>query len=256
MKTVCCLLLLAGMLDGGRVAAQEASEGGLPPAVIVVEPRGDTLIYRAVGRRGRIEDASGRRYRLHPVKNFTGPRHAVSLEIGAYPLSGSLTLFPGMRCYDDEVSYPPDASGPEQKVHTGPLRRSGAFGTCYAYRAKRWLEIGITFTYAGFKRNSLRKSDGGVAARWRKRDLTLMPFVRFSWLNRRSMRLYSGLQFGCQWCREEDSRFGYLDYGLFAAQFTWLGISVGRRFFGYAELGTGMRGIFVGGLGYRFGAGK
>lgn len=252
MKKILCLLLFAGSLCG-RVAAQERSSASVPCPVVGVELRGDTLIYRPVcGWDNQIEDATGRHYRLLPVKGLPGPRHALSLEVGALPACGIRSIVPETGCDESFYGYPGSFPG-ERRYYSGPLRMSGAVSAVYTYRARRWLEVGGSVTYAGFYRNFMHASDRRVAFRQREHYLALMPVLRFSWFNSRTVRLYSTFQLGWQLGFEKYSSDRFDTFHYAAIQVTPLGISVGRRIFGYAEIGIGMRGVLVGGIGYRFG---
>lgn len=258
MKRICWLFLLPGLCLVRLAAAQGPPAGPkekVPGEIVSVELQGDTLVYRSVpGRRGG-EAADGSRYRLRPVKGYTGPAHALSFEIGAFAIGGQNEIVYTTGCMDDFFDWYPGEFPGERRYYDGPMRTTGALGVAYGYRVRRWLEVGASFSYMGYYRNLLRTSDGGVARRQREHYLTLMPYVRFSWLNRRSVRLYTslhlGYQLGCERYFSEDKADSY-----FAGQFTPFGISVGRRLFGYAEIGVGMRGVFVGGIGYRFGKDK
>lgn len=254
-------ILLAGVLLCGTAAARgpapEAAadrERAAGPPGIGVELRGDTLVYRAVGR-SVAEDPDGRRYRLRPWRRVPGPRHSISLEAGFLPICGDEGFVFGTD--EDRTLFFWDGAFPgEQRYYEGPLRTSGALSAVYVYRVKRWLEVGASVTYTGFYRTVRRSADGGVA--WRRHDsyLSVMPLVRISWFNRTSVRLYSSFQLGWQHSSEQFPFDREWVENQWAVQVTLFGVSVGRRFFGYAECGIGMRGLAVAGVGYRFGPSK
>lgn len=260
MKRICWLLLLAGLCPALRAEAREPFAGSAkkpPEGIISVELQGDTLVYLSVpGRRGLYVDAEGRRYRFRPVPAVFGPPHALSFEIGAFAACGWRDMIPGNASDESFPRFPGEFPG-EQRYYDGPLRTSGALGIAYSYRVRRWLEVGGSFTYAGYYRNLLRTSDGRVASRQREHYLTLMPYVRLSWVNGRTVQCYSSLYLGYQLgCERYYSMNRSVAFGYFAGHFTPFGIRVGRRLFGYGEIGVGMRGVFVAGIGYRFGKSK
>ena len=77
---------------------------------------------------------------------------------------------------------------------------------------------------------------------------TVMPQARFSWVRKEIVKLYSSVGVGVR-AGEFDGR----DDALIAAQLVPIGINVGGRVFGFAELGFGT--LYVGGMfgvGYRF----
>ena len=85
----------------------------------------------------------------------------------------------------------------------------------------------------------------------------LVPTVRFTYLNRPIVRLYSSIGVGVGFCRERTRNVeGYIENNqhetFCPAQITLLGVSVGRRLFGFAELSTGSLGVCTAGIGYRF----
>lgn len=219
--------------------------------VVGVELRGDTMVYRSARHAHLLEDEAGRLYRLRPVSAVPLALHTVSIEAGAYAWCGSRSPFStdGEVC----VAPPPEAFPTERYYYEGPLRTSGAWGLVYGYRASRWVEVGVSLSYAAYGRDLFRATDRRVVSCRREHYVTLMPFARFMWLNRRSVQLYSAVQLGCQWGYEKYYMGSYGSFTYLTGQFTPFGIRVGRRLFGYVEWGVGARGLFVGGVGYSFG---
>lgn len=215
----------------------------------------DTPGFRMIPNRNmEVTDAYGRVYRLTPVGRPLGPQHSLSLEIGAYAACVDQPLFfrDGGCCDYDYWLWPGEYPG-ERRYYEGPGRFTGGIGLSYGYRVARWFETGVSLTYAGYFQNLYNSSDGSIASRARTHYVTLMPYARFSWLNSRTVRLYSSLHLGVQWGSQQ-SYFDSADKSFFlAAQFSPFGIRVGRRLFGYAELGIGMRGVVICGIGYVFG---
>jgi hypothetical protein len=82
-------------------------------------------------------------------------------------------------------------------------------------------------------------------------NISLMPIVRFAWLRRGIVQLYSGVGLGMSLSVAErvDDRHVVADV---AFDVTFFGISVGRNFFGYLDIGAGSRGVVSFGVGYRF----
>lgn len=233
MKRICWLLLLAGLCPALRAEAREPFAGSAkkPPAgIISVDLRGDTLVYLSVpGRRGLYVDAEGQRYRFRPEPAVVGPPHALSFEIGAFAASGMRGMFYTGGCCDDS-GYPrfPGEFPGEQRYYEGPLRTTGALGIAYGYRVKHWLEVGASFTYTGFYRNLLRTSDGGVASRQREHYLTLMPYVRLSWVNGRMVQCYSSLHPGVSTGKRALLQYEQIGYGRLFRRASHIGGREGR----------------------------
>lgn len=85
----------------------------------------------------------------------------------------------------------------------------------------------------------------------------LVPTVRFTYLNRPIVRLYSSIGVGVGFCRERTRNVdGHIEANrnehFCPAEVTILGVSVGRRLFGFAELSTGSMGVCSAGIGYKF----
>lgn len=128
----------------------------------------------------------------------------------------------------------------------GNLYTTGDLSVSYGYYFWRWFKLGMDVSYTRF----WQSYPGGKES---STYTTLMPFIHFHWFNRFVVSMYSGMGIGVDFIHHKDS--GILenerrtDVGL---QFTFYGISVGRRWFGFAEAGIGNLGILRGGFGYRF----
>ncbi len=123
----------------------------------------------------------------------------------------------------------------------------------YDYRFKKWFDLGATVSYYG-EYSDLYSSDGwSPVRRDRTHYISVMPVVRFTWLNKNWVRMYSSFGLGAtieHGRRYYDDR-PYRDV-LVALQFTPIGISVGRSLFGFAEIGVGSQGVLMMGVGYKF----
>lgn len=240
-------LLLISVMGPWAVAAE--SEGVLPS-------QADSALRIVPGRNTEVVDAAGHRYRLKPIVPLVGPQHSLSLEFGAFPGCVNRPLIPGSEGGCDDYSswlWPGEYPG-ERRYYEGPLRVTGGIGISYGYRVRRWFEVGASLTYSGFYQNLYYSRNAGVAGRVRDHYVTLMPYARFSWLNRRSVRLYSSLHLGIQANWQKSYFYPTWNNYYLAAHLTPFGIRVGRRLFGYGEVGVGMRGVFVLGIGYGIGA--
>ena len=86
-------------------------------------------------------------------------------------------------------------------------------------------------------------------------NITIMPTIRFTWLNRKWVRMYSSLGMGMTIHTTNTTGSGGSTDGnsyAFAFQCSYLGLTVGRSLFGFAELGFGAKGVAIFGMGYRF----
>ena len=153
----------------------------------------------------------------------------------------------------------------------------------YRYRAAKWFWLGITTGYGYYKGTVDYLPDGvvpavdipnAVVASWQEKEhqIIIMPEVRFSYLNRPHVTLYSGLAIGLLINRgnyyrgtvNDDIWFDLVPEASFspqknhtsvfsAFQLTAFGLKAGaNHWFGSFEAGFGIKGIVNLGVGYEF----
>ncbi|MDE6569927.1 MAG: hypothetical protein K2K43_04825 [Alistipes sp.] len=172
------------------------------------------------------------------------PQHELRLTAGAYPLLPYINTWHGC-----DADHPAGFS----RTHRGPVYTSGVWSLAYDYRFRKWFDLGLAFSYYGEYSTSYNNSDFSFAARNRSHAITVMPVARFTWLNRRWVRMYSSLGLGATFAFGElDHNTDYFRETSAALQFTPIGISVGRSLFGFAEIGLGAQGTLMLGIGYQF----
>ncbi len=122
--------------------------------------------------------------------------------------------------------------------HTIPM-----FSVSYNSFFKRWFSLDTRLSFSGGYRNVY----SGIESKYDHRNfepyVTVMEMAQFTYLNRDWVRLYSSVGLGLTAYE-----------GLYLSlQTTLLGVSVGKKFFGFAECGVGAEYILLHcGLGYRF----
>lgn len=171
-------------------------------------------------------------------------RHEIRLGIGILPFA------PGIDEYDDIFGNEEDYRGKildlTDRRYRGNLYTTGDFSLSYGYYFWKWFQVGVDVSYTRFWR---RYSEGKESSTY----TTLIPFIHFHWFNRSMVSMYSGAGIGWDFVRQKDTGLSKnereTEVGL---QFTFYGISVGRRLFGFAEAGIGNLGILRWGIGYRF----
>ena len=128
-------------------------------------------------------------------------------------------------------------------------------GLSYTYRAKRWCEVGVATAYTGTFNKRYSAFDGSMVGRGKEHFLIVLPTVRFVWKRGDLVRLYTTVSAGivCSWLRTDYNYTSSLTVRstIFGAEFIPLGISVGRRVFGFAEVGYSERGWLNIGVGIR-----
>ncbi len=150
-------------------------------------------------------------------------------------------------------------------VSTQNKEFSGAIDLQYLYRPLRWLSYGLDLTYESRKQDcisrSIKTDEETKMGEQTTRYISLTPAVRFSWLAKDRVNMYSKLAFGMTFIADsykkvsgefDDTTVESEESRLFAYQVTPIGISVGTRIRGFAEMGFGRQGMFRFGLAYRF----
>lgn len=128
-----------------------------------------------------------------------------------------------------------------------------AISVSYTNEIKRWLALSINGAYSGVLQNERDTNYNNIVSKYRKHRISVFPMVRFTYLNRPMIRLYSAAGLGFGMTSEKWSDNNYKKNKTFIeGQATFFGVSVGKTFFASWELGVGAMGIFTMGAGYRF----
>ncbi|MDR0828582.1 MAG: hypothetical protein LBN95_00520 [Prevotellaceae bacterium] len=134
----------------------------------------------------------------------------------------------------------------------------GSYSLSYHNRVTDWFWYGVTFnsfttvdTYDGYYDYNSGQYVNDNTPHYNLR-FSLAPSVRFSYLNKPNVTLYSGIALGWGLVRES-SHYDESNYrlGLYF-QATAFGFSVGKKFFFGGEIGIGYKGLYSLNVGYRF----
>lgn len=180
------------------------------------------------------------------------PRHYIQLNIGD-PLfnmlySGSEQCYP--YGYDYDRWFKPD-------VYDAAYSLLPTFSLSYYYAVKPWLHVGGEIYFSGeysVVRDRISDKYRGISG---NTGLSISPAIRFPYWNKRYVGLYSGLSLGlyigmAQGAGLYDPNKSDFVYVLPAFQVTALGVRVGNKVYGIAEIGIGNKGIVTIGIGARF----
>jgi hypothetical protein len=132
--------------------------------------------------------------------------------------------------------------------YDGPTYMTGNFiAEINFLKRKRWA-FSVAFAANGVWKDCHDPMTEAKLGRISGFSATVMPQVRFNWINREVLKVYSSLGLGLTVGSFDDrsESWGSFQLGL-------LGIQVGRRFFVFGEAGCGM--LYMGGkagIGYRF----
>lgn len=138
------------------------------------------------------------------------------------------------------------------KSYFGPSHHY-AINLEYGYWVNEWCSIGASGTWLIGRRNAFDNITHERLFTSRENYISIMPIARFAWFRRSNMQLYSsaGLGIGIEHRVRYWNGKDHLIYPYCAFDFKFLGITVGKRWFGFAEVGYGTRGIINVGVGCR-----
>lgn len=183
--------------------------------------------------------------------------HELRFGVGAYGVGYTILGYTG--CYEPPHSWNDRnyslGTFEQSKIYSGDEYYSGVYSLDYAYRFNRTISFGVSFNYACVTTKYHNLSDDSRAGGINRHYMSVMPMLRAYWLNSKYVCLYSALGLGVTVERtvEQIGNRSYLNVDtLFAGQFTPLGITVGKRLYGFAEFGVGTQGVVIGGIGYKF----
>lgn len=199
------------------------------------------------------------------------PRHDVYLGIGDPLVTGVLTgrfeffskcggLF--TKCSDDE--YIPDWFALDS--YSKGLIATPTISIGYQYRLAKWFWLGGTFSYTGFYEAKYERLSNLKCSSYNSHLISILPEARFSWLNKRIVTMYSSFGLGLAIYIDDTyysdkfytTKTRNYDETSYAPAFhlTAVGIHVGKKWYGFAELGFGYKGIIQAGFGYNFNSKK
>jgi hypothetical protein len=187
-------------------------------------------------RQGKMKDFSWKTQR---------PRHEFQFGVGDHVMYLS-------EVYDDYYfsNYERNINWFGSDVYTKSRVYTPAVSATYHYRLLKWLSLGGYISYAGVftqKINTITEEKYSCKDHF----FAIAASVRFTYLNRKYVTLYSGLAVSSTW---QFSRYDIdnLTWTLFRGQITAIGITVGNKWFGFLEAGYGNKGVVTAGFGYRF----
>lgn len=132
------------------------------------------------------------------------------------------------------------------------------FGVDYGYNVLSWLNIGLDFNYTYYKTPVIDDINDAVSFNEHINSMQLTVRLRFYWLNREMVRLYSTLGAGILIQHGNMLDVNRLpDNPVWTHVVPWfdicaIGVTVGRRLYGNFQFGAMSSGVISAGIGYRF----
>ncbi|MDO5571779.1 MAG: hypothetical protein Q4F97_10005 [Bacteroidales bacterium] len=189
----------------------------------------------------------------NPVSLFTKNNpHQFMFSLGAYPI----TYIDGDNFFygDDDFFNSDDDFFDNEKgwSYLSKKAYTPSINFFYSYQLKSWLSLGASLSYSSYSETHRNQLTDDIQYKKKSNFLALTPIVRFDWFRMSALRIYSGIGIGgAFYKRQEMNRKD----NSFSPSFsiTYLGMTVGKRIYGFGEINSGTNGIFSIGIGYRFG---
>lgn len=141
-------------------------------------------------------------------------------------------------------------------TYHGPGRITGSINFGYTYKFVKWFELTGYANYSGYYQNYYDNRTKEKAFSANTHCFGITGFARFVYLNRRYVKLYSGLGMGLGISMDQFTAPEYkgssasLQFN-FAA--TLFGVRAGGKVYGLVELNAGTLGLFTAGIGFELG---
>lgn len=130
----------------------------------------------------------------------------------------------------------------------GDTYMTGNIMAAMDFHLRKWFTLSVGVAANGIWKDVYEVRTGDKLRRETGCVITVLPQAKFMWLNRETVRLYSSLGLGWTGGGFDGKADSYV-----TGQAVLLGVSIGRRLVGFAEMGSG--GLYMGGMvgiGYRF----
>lgn len=196
-------------------------------------------------------DSDNIKHSIVTPKNIQTIRYEHDLRItyGAPGIISWLLLDPSFGYYDMPMEFP--AYIDELRTKSSPRYTLYTFGLSYMKQYKPWLTLGCKTTFACEWQKVYDTITEEYLYSNNRYNVAIMLDARFSWLRREKVELYSSFALGLL-AHIERANGGIVPM----ADAAFIGVSVGRNIYGFAEIGAGIGGSVRVGLGYRFNSKK
>lgn len=227
MKTLKLLLLflsLTGTVFAQHVANEEMSnivQNDAEKVAIVNDDNIETIIRQ---RPKRID------------------KHEFRVGVGSLSLA-SIMFMDGIGLYHDDAERDFRHEMIAAESYWTKARFVGNYSLSYTYHSRRWLQVGATLTFGVITQARRDNITNKKVSNENQYAGSAMATVRFVYLYREKVQLYSGLSVGM--AGGTGLCFPWIDP-------TFIGCSFGKNLFGFAEIGGGLSGWGRVGIGYRF----
>ena len=128
----------------------------------------------------------------------------------------------------------------------------GTYGLDYYYQVNKWFRPGAKVVYEGLT-TTIRDSTNAIVNHYNTSTLSVMASSQFSYLNKKHVKLYSGIDLGIGTIFDDNKKGSGTTSTFCAFNVTVIGIRVGNdNIFGLVETNIGMDALIKAGFGARF----
>lgn len=158
---------------------------------------------------------------------------------------GLVLPYNGHSCY---VGYPIS-----EPYYRGAEYFTGSLFAEYTFQAQKWLEVGANISYANIHYTSYDRITDAKLGTFSHDYVGLMLTARFNYLNKGIWRLYGQISLGAMCDITTNGNYGSYTQWSPNFQLTFLGVSVGKKYYGFLEFpAIGSLGFVNAGFGIRF----
>ena len=132
--------------------------------------------------------------------------------------------------------------------YDGPTYMTGNIMAEMDFHFRKWFTMAIGVATNGIWMDKYDAMTDELKGRESGFTLTILPQARFTWMHKELVKVYSSAGIGFT-----GGSFNGFSESVFAAQAVPIGVTIGKRLFGYVEAGIGT--VYIGGMfgiGYRF----
>ncbi len=222
----------------------------LSSATLSAQIISDELVYDRIT--GYMTSESNIDTEAKPSKNIQHIRWKHNIRIGYGAPSIISWMFthdavPGAACCDLPLIHSLREQIRNNRYYETAERYLHSLYAEYTTSINPWFSIGAKCTFAAKWLSEYDSHTHELFARHNAYDIGALLNMRFEWLRRESVQMYStvGVGLAAHFERAEGRCLPMFDV-------TFVGLSVGRSFYGFVELGEGISGSLRGGFGVRF----
>lgn len=132
--------------------------------------------------------------------------------------------------------------------YDGPTYMTGNIMAEIDFHYRKWFTLAVGVAVNGIWKDKYDALTDELKGRESGFTMTVLPQARFTWVHKELVKVYSSVGVGLT-----GGGFDGRSEAVFAAQAVPVGLTVGKRLFGFAEFGIGT--VYIGGMfgiGYRF----